>query len=109
MQFHVGIGGVVLHKFWFSKFERYWLIADIILAFCPKVKKKWQKKLPSITHVDGTARVQTVTKEQNKWLYDLLTLFKEKTGVGVLLNTSFNLKDQTITRTPLQAIERFIS
>ena len=77
------------------------------MSFCPKVKKKWQKKLPSITHVDGTARVQTVTKEQNKWLYDLLTLFKEKTGVGVLLNTSFNVNGKPILSTVSDAFEIF--
>jgi carbamoyltransferase len=77
------------------------------MSFCPKVKKKWQKKLPSITHVDGTARVQTVTKEQNKWLYDLLTLFKEKTGVGVLLNTSFNVNGKPILSTVEDAFQIF--
>jgi carbamoyltransferase len=77
------------------------------MSFCPKVKKKWQKKLPSITHVDGTARVQTVTKEQNKWLYDLLTLFKKKTGVGVLLNTSFNVNGKPILSTVADAFEIF--
>ena len=66
------------------------------MSFCPKVQKKWRKKLSSITHVDNTARVQTVTKEQNPWLYDLLTQFKEKTGVGVLLNTSFNVAGKPI-------------
>ena len=75
------------------------------MSFCPKVKKKWQKKLPSITHVDGTARVQTVTKEQNEWLYNLLTLFKEKTGVGVLLNTSFNVNGKPILSTVSDAFE----
>jgi predicted NodU family carbamoyl transferase len=69
------------------------------MTFCPKVKKEWRKKLPSITHVDNTARIQTVTKEQNPWVYELLTKFKEKTGVGVLLNTSFNVNGKPILNT----------
>lgn len=77
------------------------------MSFSPKVKKKWQKKLPSITHIDGTARVQTVTKNQNEWLYNLLTLFKKETGVGVLLNTSFNVNGKPILSTVADAFEIF--
>ena len=75
------------------------------MTFCPKVKKEWRKKLPSITHVDNTARIQTVTKEQNPWIYELLTKFKEKTGVGVLLNTSFNVNGKPILNTIRDAFE----
>tara|TARA_B100001778_G_scaffold329353_1_gene330160 strand:- start:524 stop:2176 length:1653 start_codon:yes stop_codon:yes gene_type:complete len=63
---------------------------------------------PSATHVDGTSRVQTVTRQQNPRYYQLLKEFEKISGHPVLLNTSFNLKDQTITRTPRQAIERFV-
>ena len=66
------------------------------MSFCPTVKEEWREKLTSITHVDGTARVQTVTKEQNEWLYNLLTKFEEASGVGVLLNTSFNVNGKPI-------------
>jgi carbamoyltransferase len=66
------------------------------MSFCPTVKEEWRDKLVSITHVDGTARVQTVTQEQNPWLYNLITEFKKKTGVGVLLNTSFNVNGRPI-------------
>jgi carbamoyltransferase len=69
------------------------------MSFCPKVKDEWKEKLMSITHVDGTARVQTVTREQNEFLYDLLTKFEEKTGIGVLLNTSFNVDGKPILST----------
>jgi len=75
------------------------------MTFCPKVKEEWREKLPSITHVDNTARVQTVTQEQNPWLYELLTKFKEKTGVGVLLNTSFNVNGKPILNTIRDAFE----
>jgi carbamoyltransferase len=66
------------------------------MGFCPTVKEEWREKLVSITHVDGTARVQTVTEEQNPWLYNLLTEFEKKSGIGVLLNTSFNINGKPI-------------
>lgn len=65
--------------------------------------------LPSATHIDHSARVHTVSETQNKKYYLLLQELHKQTGFGVTLNTSFNLKDQTITMTPKQAIERFIS
>ena len=67
------------------------------------------KMFAAATHIDGSSRVQTVTNESNSNYYKLLKEVGKVTGHEVLLNTSFNLKDQTITRTPLQAIERFIN
>lgn len=75
------------------------------MSFCPKVREEWREKLAAITHVDFTARVQTVTKEQNEFLYNLLTDFNEKTGVGVLLNTSFNVNGKPILSTYKDAFE----
>ena len=66
-------------------------------------------RFPAATHVDGTCRVQTVQKNFNLLYYMLLKEVGNLSGYEVLLNTSFNLKDQTITRTPEQAIERFIN
>jgi carbamoyltransferase len=66
------------------------------MGFCPTVKEEWREKLVSITHVDGTARVQTVTEEQNPWIYNLLTEFEKESGIGVLLNTSFNINGKPI-------------
>jgi carbamoyltransferase len=77
------------------------------MGFCPKVKEEWREKLPSITHVDGTARVQTVTREQNPWLYDLITEFKQISGIGVLLNTSFNIAGKPIVSTYRDAIKLY--
>lgn len=74
------------------------------MLFCPKVKPEWQEKLSSITHIDGTARVQTVTREQNKWLYDVLTEMNNIVGHGVLLNTSFNLAGKPILNTYRDAL-----
>ena len=74
-----------------------------------KVKRGSKGLFPAATHIDETARVQNVTKEGNNKYYLLLQAFKQLTGHGVLLNTSFNLKDQTITRTPDQALSRFVN
>jgi carbamoyltransferase len=74
------------------------------MSFCPKVKEEWRDILVSITHVDSTARVQTVTREQNEWLYDLITEFEKISGVGVLLNTSFNVNGKPILSTFADAV-----
>ena len=77
------------------------------MQFCPKVREEWREKLVSITHIDGTARVQTVTKEQNEWLYNLITEFEKVSGIGVLLNTSFNVNGRPILSTYSDAINVF--
>ena len=65
--------------------------------------------LPAATHIDGTCRVQTVNKEQNERYYKLLKEIGKNTNIPVVLNTSFNLKDQTITLSPRDAIKRFLN
>jgi len=77
------------------------------MSFCPKVREEWREKLASVTHVDNTARVQTVTYEQNEWLYNLLIEFEKLSGVGVLLNTSFNVNGKPILSTYLDAFNIF--
>ena len=77
------------------------------MSYAPVVRKKWRKKLAAITHVDNTARVQTVTREQNPWLYDLITKFEETTGIGVILNTSFNVNRMPILTTLKDAFTVF--
>jgi len=69
---------------------------------------KKSHRLPSITHIDNTARVQTVNRDQNTRYYNLLSALKRISGYPICLNTSFNFKDQTTTVTPKQAIERFL-
>ncbi|MDB5192629.1 MAG: carbamoyltransferase [Segetibacter sp.] len=63
--------------------------------------------IPAVRHVDGTARIQTVNREQHNLYYDLLQAFKRKTGVPVLVNTSFNTLGKPIVCTPRDAIECF--
>ena len=57
------------------------------------------EKIPSIIHVDGTCRIQSVTAEQNAHYYDLISKFNEKTGVPILFNTSFNLGGEPLVET----------
>ena len=71
-------------------------------------KGKKPDTIPAATHVDGTGRVQTVTREANEAFYDLLTTFDRLTGVPVLLNTSFNLAGDPIVETPADAIDCFL-
>ena len=56
-------------------------------------------EVPAITHVDGTCRIQTVTEEQNPLYYGLIKAFKDKTGVPILFNTSFNLAGEPLVET----------
>ena len=62
-------------------------------------KCKEPKKYPAIVHVDGTSRVQTVTRKQHPGLYQLLVAFKNQTGCPMLLNTSLNIKGKPIVNT----------
>ncbi len=66
-------------------------------------------KVPAITHVDGTGRVQTVSREHNQRYYDLIASFGERTGVPIVLNTSFNIRGMPIVNTPQDAIECFLT
>ncbi|HEY9668956.1 MAG TPA: carbamoyltransferase C-terminal domain-containing protein, partial [Coleofasciculaceae cyanobacterium] len=65
------------------------------------------EKIPAVRHVDGTARIQTINRTQNPLYYDLLKAFQVRTGVPVLVNTSFNTRGEPIVCSPRDAIECF--
>ena len=65
--------------------------------------------IPAVTHVDYSARVQTVDPQRNPLLYRLLTRFYEKTGCPVLINTSFNVRGEPIVCTPEDAYRCFMA
>lgn len=71
------------------------------------VRPEWQSKIPAVTHVNGSARVQTVDKSTNAPFHKLIDAFNSITGVPVLLNTSFNVKGEPIVETPLDALATF--
>ena len=66
-------------------------------------------RVPAVTHIDGTARVQTVSERQNKPIFQLLKEFYKQTTVPILLNTSFNVKGEPIVESPEDALETFKS
>jgi len=80
---------------------------EFMLMVVP-VKKKWRKSLGAITHVDGTARPQFITKEINLEYYNLIKEFGKITGIPVLLNTSFNLKGEPIVNSCEEAYTTFM-
>jgi carbamoyltransferase len=75
------------------------------MSFSPEVRPEYRKLLSSVTHVDGTARVQTVTRDQNEYIYQILGELDTMTGHGVLLNTSFNVAGKPILNTYKEAFE----
>ena len=67
-----------------------------------------RSEIPAVTHVDYSARIQTVSKSTNKAYYDLISKFKEITGCPVLVNTSFNVRGEPIVNTPTDAFNCFM-
>ena len=72
-----------------------------------KFKPHWREKFPAVAHVDGTGRLQTVSRDENPLYYNLISKFREKSGVGMVLNTSFN-ENEPIVETPQQAMDCFV-
>ncbi|MBX9788282.1 MAG: carbamoyltransferase [Pirellulales bacterium] len=72
-----------------------------------KIKPEWRERLVAVTHVDGTGRLQSVSREENPLYYDLIREFDKRTGIPVLLNTSFN-ENEPIVCTPAEAIDCFL-
>ncbi|MFZ5351517.1 MAG: carbamoyltransferase [Bacillota bacterium] len=79
------------------------------MLYVGDVKEDKKSVIPAVTHVDGTARLQTIDRETNEMYYDLINKFGELTGVPVILNTSFNIKGKPIVETPYDAIECFVN
>lgn len=108
----------IKHREWFRPFAPIVRLEDVSeyfewdgesrwMNFCPMVREQYKNRLPAVTHVDGTARVQTVTREQNPFIYDVLTEFKTRTGIGVLVNTSFNVDGKPILSSYKDAFKVF--
>lgn len=77
------------------------------MLFVAKVRPAWRARLPAVTHVDGTARLQTVRAEDCPLLWRLLNAFRELSGIPILLNTSLNVRGQPIACSPEEAMEVF--
>lgn len=109
----------IKHREWFRPFapivkeekaSEYFEIKGLspFMLLAPQVIESKKSILPAITHIDGTARLQTVSKKSNPLLWNLLDVFESKTGVPVLINTSFNLKGEPIVCTPEEAINDYL-
>ena len=76
-----------------------------VLSIYPEMRKK----IPAVTHIDGTGRLQTVYEDFNPRYHELIEEFFNLTGIPLILNTSFNLKGEPIVCTPEDAIKTFYS
>lgn len=72
-----------------------------------KIKPEWRERLSAVNHLDDTGRLQTVARDENPLYYDLISAFNTKTGIPVILNTSFNENEPIVCR-PSEAIECFL-
>lgn len=72
------------------------------------IKEGLKEKIPAVVHIDNTARPQVVRKETNPSYHEIIRLFEERTGVPVVLNTSFNIHEEPIVYTPADAIRGFL-
>jgi carbamoyltransferase len=77
------------------------------MLYVTQVRSAYRDQLPAITHVDGSARVQTVSQEYTPRLWKVLEAFEQVTGLPILLNTSFNVRGEPIVCTPQEAINTF--
>jgi carbamoyltransferase len=80
------------------------LPTDFMLMVYP-IKKEWHKKIPSVTHIDGSGRLQTIRRAENPAYYDLIKEFGKLSGVPILINTSFNVRGEPIACTPNDAFK----
>ncbi len=77
------------------------------MLFVYDIQPEKKDVIPAVSHVDGTARIQTINREQNAPYYEVLKAFQERTGVPVLVNTSFNTRGEPIVCSPRDALECF--
>ncbi len=110
-----------------SEFEHYFGqdYSSPYMLFAHKLKPEFRKEFelttdlfssinqarspfPAVTHVDYSSRIQTVNRGINPDIFEILVQFKERTGLGILVNTSFNIKDEPIVCTPNDAVECFL-
>lgn len=97
-----------------TKYDAQFQIFDLksdspYMLLCADVKPDYRNTLASITHVDNTARVQAVKKDEEPFIYELLTCFEQIKGIPVLLNTSFNVAGEPMVESPESALQTFLS
>jgi len=109
----------IKHREWFRPFapivkkenakDYFKMLSDSpFMLLAPEVLEDKKSVIPAVTHIDGTARTQTVDKEYNPLLWKLLHVYESKTGIPVIINTSFNLKGEPIVCKPEEAINDYL-
>jgi carbamoyltransferase len=88
-------------------FDRY--EPNPFMLLVQPVRADQQARIPAVTHVDGTARLQSVTAQENPLYHRLISRFAARTGVPVVLNTSFNLRGEPIVHRPAEAVADFLA
>ena len=78
------------------------------MSITTKVREEKRSQVPAICHIDGTARLQTVATSDNSYYHRLIEAFRRRTGIPMVLNTSFNKRSQPIVESPLDAIVTFL-
>jgi carbamoyltransferase len=77
------------------------------MQFAANVRAEYRSVIPAVTHVDGSARLQTITSTEDPFFYDLIKAFETRTGIGVILNTSLNGRGEPIVETCVEAVACF--
>lgn len=77
------------------------------MLFVHDVRPEWRERIPAVVHVDGTARIQTVDRDDEPLMHRCLTAFGDRTGIPVLVNTSFNTAGRPVVDSPRDALECF--
>jgi carbamoyltransferase len=90
-------------------FEMYGVESSPYMLFVFPVREEKRSVIPAVTHIDGSARVQTVDFHDNPRFWRLIDKFRALAGVPVVLNTSFNVQGQPIVCTPTEALECLLS
>jgi len=112
------INSKVKHRQWYRPFAPSILAEEVdkwfeenydspYMSFAVKFKESKRKLVPAVAHYDGTGRLQTVSEDTNSWYYGFIRAWYEKSGVPILLNTSFNDREP-IVETPEHAINCFL-
>jgi carbamoyltransferase len=96
--------GTIMKEFVHDYFDMRGIDESPFMMYAVNVLEDKKQIIPSITHVDGTCRIQTVTTEQNAHYYNLISEFNSRTGVPILFNTSFNLGGDPMVETIEDAI-----
>lgn len=100
--------GTILEEHVHNWFDLRGMNSSPYMMYAVNCKEGVAEKIPSIIHVDGTCRIQTVNQEQNKHFYDLINAFYKKTNVPILFNTSFNLGGDPLVETLTDAVDTLV-